>query len=199
MNNLILASQNRGKQAEMEALLRELPLQLTWPQDLQQQLVVHETGEDYAANATLKAHAFATTFNHWALGDDTGLEVDALDGAPGLHSARLVGVGGNDADRRQRLLEMLADHQRPWKARFVCVVALASPDGEIYLQRGECLGEIIPDERGEAGFGYDSIFLVKGTDKTMAELTMEQKNQLSHRARAVTALLSLIQDKLGLP
>jgi XTP/dITP diphosphohydrolase len=199
MSILILASQNRGKQAEMTALLRKLPVQLAWPQDLQQQVEVQEIGKDYAANATLKAQAYATAYYEWALGDDTGLEVDALGGAPGLHSARLVGEGGSDADRRQRLLELLTSHQRPWRARFVCVVALASPDGEIYLQRGECLGEIIADERGEAGFGYDSIFQVEGTGKTMAELTMEQKNQLSHRARAVTAILPLIHEKLGLP
>ena len=199
MSILILASQNRGKQAEMAALLRKLPVQLTWPQDLQQQLEVREIGEDYAANATLKARAYASAYHEWALGDDTGLEVDVLGGAPGLHSARLVGEGGSDADRRQRLLEMLTGHQRPWRARFVCVVALASPKSEVLLRRGECPGEIVPDARGEAGFGYDPIFLVEGTDKTMAELTMEQKNQLSHRARAVTAILPLIHEKLGLP
>jgi XTP/dITP diphosphohydrolase len=93
---------------------------------------------------------------------------------------------------------MLASHQRPWTARFVCVVALASPWGEVLLERGECAGEIIPQGRGEAGFGYDPIFVVEGTDKTMAELTMEQKNLLSHRARAVTAILPLIHERLGL-
>ncbi len=186
---LILASQNRGKQAEMRALLAEIPLELLGPGDFDKQIEIEETGGNYAENAMLKVRAFAETFGYWTLGDDTGLEVDALGGAPGLHSARLVGPGGSDADRRQHLLGLLADHKRPWKARFVCVVALASPGGEVVVREGMCRGEIIPEERGQWGFGYDSIFLVEGTAMTMAELPMAQKNQLSHRARAVQAML----------
>lgn len=194
---LILASQNRGKQAEMRALLAGLPLELLGPDDLDRKIQIEETGGDYAENAILKARSFAEAFGYWTMGDDTGLEVEVLDGAPGLHSARLVGPGRSDSDRRQHLLALLAKHERPWRARFVCVVALASPGGEVVVRRGECLGEIIHEERGQWGFGYDPIFLVEGTHQTMAELSMEEKNQLSHRARAVQALLPEL-ERLGM-
>jgi XTP/dITP diphosphohydrolase len=195
---LILASQNPGKQAELRALLGDLLIGLIGPQDFSGSLGVAETGADYAENAILKARAFAETFGHWTLGDDTGLEVEVLDGAPGLRSARLVGPGGSDTDRREHLLALLSAYPRPWRARFVSVVALVSPEGEIEMRRGECLGEIIPEARGEGGFGYDPIFLVNGMEKTMAELTMEEKNQVSHRARAVRAILPFLQERLGL-
>jgi XTP/dITP diphosphohydrolase len=195
---LILASQNPGKQAELRALLEGLSIEVIGPQDLPHSLNVAETGSNYAENAILKARAFTQAFGYWTLGDDTGLEVEVLDGAPGLHSARLVGPGGRDADRREHLLALLSVYPRPWRARFVSVVALASPEGEVELRRGECQGEIIPEVRGEGGFGYDPIFLVNGIEKTMAELTMEEKNQVSHRARAVRAILPFLQERLGL-
>ncbi|TFH33693.1 MAG: RdgB/HAM1 family non-canonical purine NTP pyrophosphatase [Anaerolineales bacterium] len=194
---LILASQNLGKQGEMRALLVGLPLELLVPGDFDHALEIQETGGDYAENATLKASAFAKTLGHWTLGDDSGLEVEALEGAPGLHSARLIGPGRSDADRRQHLLTLLTAHPRPWRARFVCVVALASPGGEIETSRGECRGEIIPEQRGEWGFGYDPIFLVEGGELTMAELPMEQKNRVSHRARAFRAMLPILRKRIG--
>jgi XTP/dITP diphosphohydrolase len=185
---LILASQNVGKQDELKALLKDLSIELIVPQDFDQPLHISETGGDYAENAFIKARAYAEVYGQWTLGDDTGLEVDALDGAPGLLSARLVGSDGGDIDRRRYLLGLLSEYPRPWRARFVSVVALVSPQGDVELRRGECLGEIIPEERGERAFGYDSIFMVEGTTKTMAELTMEEKNRLSHRAIAVQAI-----------
>jgi XTP/dITP diphosphohydrolase len=186
---LILASQNTGKQEELRALLKDLSIDLFVPQDFERSLYISETGRNYAENALIKARAYAEAFNLWTLGDDTGLEVDVLDDAPGLHSARLVGPGGSDIDRRQQLLIMLSEYPRPWQAKFVSVVALVSPRGDVELRRGECAGEIIPEARGELGFGYDSIFMVEGTTKTMAELTMEEKNRLSHRAIAVQAII----------
>jgi XTP/dITP diphosphohydrolase len=189
---LILASQNPGKHAEMRALLKDLRLELLVPEDFDRQLEIQETGVDYAANALIKARAFAGAFGHWTLGDDTGLEVEALGGAPGIRSARILGAGSDDRGRRLHLLELLSEHPRPWRARFVSVVALVSPQGEVELRRGECPGEIIPQERGEQGFGYDPIFLVGETGKTMAELTMGEKNRLSHRALAVQAIIPVI-------
>jgi XTP/dITP diphosphohydrolase len=185
---LILASQNVGKQDEFKALMKDLSIELIVPQDFDQPLHISETGGDYAENALIKARAYAEVYGQWTLGDDTGLEVDALDGAPGLHSARLAGPDGGDIDRRRHLLGLLSEYARPWRARFVSVVALVSPQGDYTLRRGECAGEIIPEERGELGFGYDSIFMVDGITKTMAELTMEEKNRLSHRAIAVQAI-----------
>ena len=133
----------------------------------------------------------------WALADDSGLEVDVLEGAPGPRSARLGAPHLSDADRRHLLLEMLHPHPRPWRARFRSVVALASPEGKIDLAEGTCSGEIIAEERGTGGFGYDPIFLVPGTDCTMAELSMVKKNQLSHRARAIEALMPILKIRLG--
>ncbi|RME07041.1 MAG: non-canonical purine NTP pyrophosphatase, partial [Anaerolineae bacterium] len=113
---------------------------------------------------------------------------DALDGAPGLHSARYAPhPNATDADRRAHLLQNLVPHPRPWTARFRCVVALVEPEGTARFFEGVCEGEIIPEERGDNGFGYDPIFVVEGLGRTMAELTMEEKNRLSHRARAVLA------------
>jgi XTP/dITP diphosphohydrolase len=115
--------------------------------------------------------------------------VDALGGLPGIRSKRFSEKpGATDADRRLYLLQRLRDHPRPWTARFRCTVALATPQGELYFAQGECPGEIIPDERGHNGFGYDPIFLLPDLGQTMAELSTELKNRLSHRARAIQAV-----------
>jgi XTP/dITP diphosphohydrolase len=181
----------------MRILLQPLGAEIIDSIELATEVRVDEIGKTYAENARLKAEAFADHFQTWAIGDDTGLEVDVLEGAPGLHSARLVGPGGTDADRRNHLLSLLGPHPRPWTARFRCAVALAGQDGGIDLAEGECEGEIIPDERGDGGFGYDSIFLVKGMGRTMAEISPEEKNRVSHRARAVQALLPTLKKRLG--
>jgi XTP/dITP diphosphohydrolase len=180
----------------MRVLLQPLGVEIIDVIQLATEVQVDEIGKTYAENAKLKAGIFAEHFQTWTIGDDTGLEVDALEGAPGLHSARLVGPGGSDVDRRNHLLSLLGQHPRPWTARFHCVVALAGPEGGIDLAEGECEGEIIPDERGDGGFGYDSIFLVKGMERTMAEIGPEEKNRVSHRARAVQALLPTLKKRL---
>ncbi len=198
MPTLLIATHNPGKRREMEALLRDLGLHLVDLPTLGTENALEETGADYAANARLKAMTYAQASGLWTLADDTGLEVDALSGAPGLHSARLLGPGHSDAERRQALLRLLRPHPRPWTARFRCTVALASPEGRIDLAEGTCPGEIIPEERGEHGFGYDPIFLVAGLGRTMAELPLAEKNQISHRARAVCALLPTLRQRLGL-
>jgi XTP/dITP diphosphohydrolase len=163
-------------------------------------LNVMEDGKTYAENATKKAIAFAQASGLVSLADDSGLEVDALDGAPGLYSARYgpplslppfsektggAGGGLTDADRRAYLLQNLQDKPQPWTARFHATIAIAVPNGETHLAEGICEGEIIPEERGRGGFGYDPIFLLSELGKTMAELSMDEKNRLSHRARAV--------------
>lgn len=199
MKTLILASRNPGKRRELLALLSPLGLKLLTPEELGEHEQVEETGRDYAQNARLKAADLAARHGLWTLGDDTGLEVEALGGAPGLHSARLVGSSGTDEARRARLLEMLRPHPRPWRAVFKSVVALAGPAGEVETAAGECRGEIIPEPRGAGGFGYDSIFEVEGTGRTMAELTLEEKNRLSHRARAVRALLPALCRRMRIP
>ncbi|HRN50212.1 MAG TPA: RdgB/HAM1 family non-canonical purine NTP pyrophosphatase [Anaerolineales bacterium] len=192
MPDLLIATNNAGKVRELRALLASLPeVPLLTPAELGLALEPDETGSSYADNAAIKARAFAQAAGLPALADDSGLEVAGLNDAPGVHSARYSPQpGANDADRRQYLLQQLAalGQPQPWTARFVSVVCLAFPDGTAHFAEGECRGEIVPHERGTGGFGYDPIFVVEGTGSTMAELSFEDKNQLSHRARAVQGL-----------
>ena len=191
--NLLLATGNTGKLSEIIALLQDLPLELVTPAMLGISHNIPELGNTYQENAALKAQAYAKASGLLTLADDSGLEVDALDGAPGLHSARFSPKpSASDADRRALMLHKLQGHPPPWTARFRCVVALAAPHGAIHFAEGTCPGEIIPVERGQFGFGYDPLFLVGTTNHTMAELPMEEKNQLSHRALAIKAIRPLL-------
>ncbi len=196
-NRLLIATNNKGKLEEIRALLKDPAIQLLIPADLGLDLHVVEDGHTYAENAGKKAVAFAQASGLVSLADDSGLEVDALDGAPGLYSARYAPKpGATDADRRAYLLKNLKGRPRPWKARFHATVAVAVPDGEVRFAEGECRGEIIPEERGSGGFGYDPIFFIPDLGLTMAELGMEEKNRLSHRARAVKNAAGLIESAL---
>jgi len=176
-----VATGNAGKLREYRELLAPTGLEL-----IAHGTDVEEAGDTYAANARLKADAAMNASGLPSLGDDSGVEVDALDGFPGIRSARL---GPTQAERTAALLARLDGVPRPWTARFVCTVALAVPDGEVRYFKGECAGEIVPEWRGHAGFGYDPIFLVPGTGKTFGEMPPEEKRLYSHRARAVQALL----------
>lgn len=197
--NLLIASTNRGKLREIQAVLSDLALDLVLPADLGLNLNVEETGTTYAENAALKARAYCQAGGLLTLADDSGLEVDALNGAPGLHSARFSPVpGATDADRRALLLNALAPLPIPagmpgWPAHFHCTVAIASPDGPIHYADGRCDGFIITEERGHGGFGYDPIFYIPGFGATMAELSSEIKNRISHRARALQAALPILE------
>lgn len=186
---LLLATTNPGKLEELRALLDDLRgVALVAPVDLGLTLEVEETGASYVENAALKARAYMRASGLATLADDSGLEVEALEGAPGLYSARYAPQPkATDADRRAYLLEQLAGNARPWKAVFRSVVCVVFLDGQAWFAEGECRGEIIREERGMGGFGYDPVFLVDGQGRTMAELSMKEKNQLSHRARAVAA------------
>ncbi len=187
---LLIATTNPGKRAELIELLSNLPFEVVTPHQVGLSLSVEENGASYAENARLKALQFCQVAGMPVLADDTGLEVAALHGRPGLHSARYhPAPEASDADRRRKLLAELSALPRPWLARFVCAVALALPGGGMEEAFGACQGEIIPQERGEHGFGYDRIFLFPEYKKTMAELPLEIKNQISHRARAIQALL----------
>lgn len=193
MHQLLVATGNPGKLIEIQSLLDGIDVLLTTPDALEISLVVDEIGNSYEENAALKAVAFARASNLVTMADDSGLEVDALHGLPGIRSARFSPLPhANDADRRAYLLDKLRAHHRPWNAHFHCTVAIATPPGKIYYAQGNCPGEIIPDERGSNGFGYDPIFLLPEVGLTMAELSMEQKNRLSHRARAVKASLPIL-------
>jgi XTP/dITP diphosphohydrolase len=198
MLNLLIATNNKGKVAEIKALLGSMGLTLLTPTELGLVLEIPEDGNTYAENASKKALAFSQASGMMALGDDSGLEVDVLGGRPGLHSHRFCPLpDATDADRRRYLLEKLQGHQRPWTARFRATVAVALPSGEVELATGQCEGEIIPKERGSNGFGYDPIFFIPGLGCTMAELEMNEKNRLSHRARAVQNAIPIIMHMLG--
>jgi len=185
---LVVASANPGKLREIAELLAGLDLGLR-PLSEFPGLALPPEAEDYAANARAKALAAARGTGRPALGDDSGLEVEALGGAPGPRSARYGGPDLDDAGRNATLLRALGGVPAGARgARFVCVVALATPDGDVRLARGECRGRILDAPRGAAGFGYDPLFEVEGLGRSMAELVPAEKNRLSHRARALAAL-----------
>jgi XTP/dITP diphosphohydrolase len=189
---LVIASGNAGKLREYRELLSETGYEL-----IAFDTEVDEVGGTYAENARLKAETARIRSELPALGDDSGVEVEALGGFPGLHSARLAPT---QVERTAELLKRLEGKPRPWNARFVCVVALAAPGSPTEFFEGECRGEIVPEWRGHAGFGYDPIFLVPGTGKTFGEMPPEEKRLYSHRARAVRALLdSGALDRLSAP
>jgi XTP/dITP diphosphohydrolase len=186
MNKLLIATNNKGKVKELQELLKELDIELLIPSDLNLTLEVEEDGATYAENASKKAVAFAKASSLPSLADDSGLEVDILDRAPGIYSARYSpNPNANDADRRLYLLQNLKGKPQPWNAHFHATIAIAQPFGEVQFSTGNCYGQIIPEERGTGGFGYDAIFFIPELKKTMAELEMEQKNRVSHRALAV--------------
>ena len=178
---LVIASANAGKLREYRELLAGTDLEL-----IAFDTEVEEVGETYAENARLKAEAAVARSALPAVGDDSGLEVDALGGFPGIRSARL---GPTQKDRTEALLLRLSGHPRPWPARFICTIALAGPARETRLFVGECRGEIVSEWRGEAGFGYDPVFLVPEVARTFGEMSPEEKHRFSHRSRAVRALL----------
>jgi XTP/dITP diphosphohydrolase len=186
VTKILLASSNRGKLREMQALLGGLDLEFVLLDQAGIKAVIEETGATYAENATLKAQAYAQRSGLLAIADDSGLEVDALGGLPGIHSARFAAApGASDADRRATLLKRLEGVPPPWTAHFHCTVAIATPLGGLFLADGDCFGEVIAQERGSNGFGYDPIFWMPEQKCTMAELSDDEKNQVSHRARAV--------------
>lgn len=197
MSKLLIATNNQGKLIELHDLLKEFGIDFVNPAQLKLDLEVAEEGQTYAENAALKAVAFSRETGFITLADDSGLEVEVLDGEPGIYSKRYSSKpGATDADRRAYLLEKLRGRPQPWKAQFRCVIALASPNGEIEFSEGICRGEIIPEERGQNGFGYDPIFLIPELGRTMAELTRDEKNTLSHRARAIRASVPILRKML---
>lgn len=194
MKKLLIATNNKGKLLEFQDLLKDTGIELITPADIALDIDVEEDGATYTENAVKKAVAFAQASGLISLADDSGLEVDALDGAPGLYSARYhPRPGANDADRRAYMLENLKDKPRPWTAHFHATIAIATSEKNVEVVEGDCYGEIIPHERGTGGFGYDPIFLFPELNKTMAELEMEEKNRLSHRAKAVMNAIPVLR------
>jgi XTP/dITP diphosphohydrolase len=190
---ILLATTNAGKLHEITDLLADLPAHLVTPKELGLSVEVGETGTTYLENAKLKALAFASASGLVSIGDDSGLEVDALDGAPGVYTARYAGPGATDSDRYHLLLRNLDGVPAERRtARFRCVVGVATPDGHCEAAEGVCEGRIAAQPVGENGFGYDPVFHVDTYGRTMAELPDSIKNTISHRARAFQAAQPLI-------
>jgi XTP/dITP diphosphohydrolase len=191
---LLLATNNPGKAAEYRALLEGCGWELVTPRDLGLHLEVEEAGGDYAENARIKAEAFAEASGLVALADDSGIEVDALGGAPGPLSARFGGEDASDEQRVALLLERLAGVPPERRSvRFRCLIAVARPEGEVSLFEGQCEGRIAEEPRGEGGFGYDPVFLLPERGLTLAELPPEEKNAVSHRGRAARQARVLLE------
>ncbi|MBI2980305.1 MAG: RdgB/HAM1 family non-canonical purine NTP pyrophosphatase [Chloroflexi bacterium] len=195
---LLLATNNRGKVREFRSLLSNLPLQLVTTAEMGITTVVDEVGGSFEENARLKAVTLAAESHLLALADDSGLEVDALGGEPGHLSARYGGEGLSDSDRVDYLLSKLKDV--PWDKRsasFCSVIAVAIPGGEVELCYGRCHGIIAFEPKGEHGFGYDPVFFMPELGKTMAELSPEVKNQVSHRALAAGEAYKVLERLIG--
>ncbi len=194
MVKLLLGTNNQGKVREYMMLLRSLPFELVTPAEQGITTTVSEVGGSLEENARLKATVLAEQSQLLTLADDSGLEVDALGGEPGRLSARYAGEGASDSDRVDYLLSRLENV--PWPERsacFRCIIAVATPSGVVELCSGECQGFITFEPRGEEGFGYDPIFYLPRLDKTMAELPLEIKNQVSHRGQAARKAYYLLE------
>ena len=194
MKELVLASGNKGKLAEFQRLLEGLDVQIHSMKEYPEIGEIVEDGSTFAENALIKARAVCKATGKPAMADDSGLAVDALNGAPGTYSARFAGEQRSDADNNAKVLQLLEgveDSKRT--ARFFCVIAIVLPDGREYTVEGTCEGTILHALQGEGGFGYDPLFYVESLDKTFAELTMEEKNHISHRGHANRKAVEIIR------
>ncbi|HVJ92251.1 MAG TPA: RdgB/HAM1 family non-canonical purine NTP pyrophosphatase [Labilithrix sp.] len=203
---LVVATTNRGKLAELRHLLAGLDVEVLSIADVSKKPIhVVEDGATFEANAIKKARAVASATMMLTLADDSGLEVDALGGQPGVRSARFAGERATDAENNAALLaalDALPEHMRAsdFAARFRCVLALVDPfvrDGDPFVVEGTCPGKITRTPRGSSGFGYDPLFVVEGTDTTLAELSEEEKNRVSHRSRAMQKLRLTLEKALA--
>ena len=190
---LVLASQNAGKLRELRALFGA-EYDVSSMGELGVDMEIEETGTTFEENARIKAETLCARTGCAALADDSGLEVDCLGGAPGVYSARYAGKHGDDAANNALLVANVRDFPAPRTARFVSAVALARPGRETLIARGSCEGEVLLEERGEGGFGYDPLFYSHDLHKTFAEASADEKNAVSHRARALKNLVEMARD-----
>ncbi|HEY7528644.1 MAG TPA: RdgB/HAM1 family non-canonical purine NTP pyrophosphatase [Candidatus Deferrimicrobiaceae bacterium] len=198
MIKLVIATKNRGKVQEIRGLLGLGVMKNVEVLSLVDMPTIgdpREAGKTFSENARIKALHYASGFRVLCVADDSGLAVDVLGGRPGVRSARYAGEGATDEANNAHLLEDLNPHPRPWKAAFVCVAACALPGRVVAETTGRIGGEILPVPRGHGGFGYDPIFLVDGTGKTMAELSTEEKNRISHRGQAIRQMIAELKGQ----
>ncbi len=192
---LLVATNNKGKIKELNELLTGLPIQIFGLNGIENVCEPEETGKTFAANACLKANSYALQTGFWALSDDSGLEVEALGGAPGVFSARYAGENATDLQRIIKLLDETAEtNDAMRRARFVCAMAIADEKGAIkFMAEGVCTGKLALKPRGENGFGYDPIFIPDGFEQTFGELSSAIKHEISHRARAIEKIMQFLR------
>lgn len=190
---LIVATRNPGKLKEIRALLEPLDVVVRGVAEFPDLPEIVEDGDTFAANAEKKATTIARLTGHLTLADDSGLEVFALENAPGIHSARYAGADAEDAANNRKLLVALATTPPAQRgAAFVCVMALCAPDGQCRTFAGRLAGSIIDVSRGTEGFGYDPLFVVEGSQRTLAEIPLDEKNRISHRAQALAQVAAVL-------
>ena len=197
MREIVVATANPGKLREIKESLGDIEVQILSLADFPSLLPVEEEGRTFLENALQKARAVAQHTGRLTIADDSGLEVDYLQGKPGVRSARFAGEGASDADNNRTLLRLLdgvPSSQR--EAAFRCVIAIVDPTGKESWVEGECKGVIGEHERGKKGFGYDPLFIIPALDKTLAELPLAEKNRISHRGKALAALKEVLKDFL---
>ncbi len=195
MKQIIIASNNKKKLKELSEILSSLDIEIISQKDAGFDIEVEETGKSFEENALLKAKTICKALGQPTIADDSGLMVTALNGQPGICSARYAGDGASDQQKTEKLLLNMKDVPKDKReAKFVCVIAFCLPNGKSYTFNGECFGEILYKSCGEGGFGYDPIFYVKQYDKTFAQLDSEIKNKISHRAKALNKFKEFIND-----
>lgn len=193
---ILIATKNIGKVKEFQSMFEDLGHEILSLTDIEGSPDVEETGTTFEENAILKAETISHQMNIPVIADDSGLEIDALEGKPGVYSARYAGLQKSDEDNMSKVLAELQDVPDTQRsARFVCALAFAMPNKKTIVVKGECEGKILREKRGSEGFGYDPIFYVPHLDRSMAELAKEEKNKISHRAVALKELKSLINEE----
>ncbi len=193
-----MATKNKGKLREIQSILKGLPVRLYGLTHFEHMPDVEEDGKSFFENSLKKARFYSKLFGKIAIADDSGLEVDALGGGPGIYSARYAGERATDQENRKKLLKALEGIPVSKRgARFKCVIAMVTPEGREILVEGTCKGRIGFKEVGRNGFGYDSLFILPRLGKTMAQLNLEEKNRISHRGKALRKLRKMLKDYIS--
>jgi XTP/dITP diphosphohydrolase len=197
-NRLLLSTRNLHKRRELEDILKDLDVEVLTLDEVGISTIIEEDGATFAANAIKKAATIAMLSDCITLADDSGLVVDALDGAPGIYSARFAGENATDQDNNLKLMNLLQDIEIPSRtARFVCTIAICTPQGQTFTVEGRCEGRIGLTPQGQGGFGYDPLFIPAGYDQSFAELGEAVKNRISHRAKALQEARKVLQEVFG--
>ena len=198
MKTLLLATRNAGKKIELQEMLNDIGISVINLHDIPPLPEVVEDGNTFRDNAEKKARETAKATGYWCLADDSGLVVDALNGQPGIYSARFAGSEASDEDNNQKLLDLMKDIDEPERtARFVCSMALSTPEGETLVVEDYCEGIILRQPVGEQGFGYDPLFMPQGYNQSMAQLSRQEKNLISHRGKALNRMKPIIISKMS--